>query len=477
MNSEAFRQLPRTLLENVELCGYIKNLRLKMEDGFEVGDFWAGHSLRPENELDDEENEERATQDAGCVRYQRRYRKMLDGNGSDVDEDVNDVPDYTPEGYVWLGELISAMNSNQAHASDHDLLERAILGEDVLLTPCVLAACNLEQLWLRLPKSQLDEGSPSFLLNSIVHSANAGGFKRLKVLHLDAYQSGIEWPVRNALPLFLLPSLTDLTLGNCGETDHGRPWAVGPDTDDSAFMGDPWKWPVRSSSIARLSLLSPRFSGSIAAKMIVACRAITDFEVVSPYERRPRDYEFYDDVRTALIQHANTLVSLSLGDTLGVIWRTFNSSPGTFRMSSFFGSLNFLRAKPYLLLGYDGLSQNTPSTLLTETSPMLADTLPNTLEHLWLDAPGRPWYMNMLPYFRGLFSAVRSGQFSQLKSIHIHWHLSMSDRSPHPRSIIDHVRSLTYLREEALRVAGSIAFDFTVRLAYPTPGKSRLVIF
>jgi len=476
MNSEAFRQLPRTLLENVELCGYIKNLRLKMEDGFEVGDFWAGHNLRPENELDDEEVEERATQDARCIRYQRRHQKMLDGNGSDVDEEVSDIPDYTPEGYEWLGELISAMDSSQAHASDHDLLERAILGEDVLLTPCILAACNLERLWIRLPKTQLDGNNTSFLLNSIVHSAHEGGFERLKVLHLDIHQSDLEWPVRDVLPFFLLPSLTDLTLGNCGETDHGRPWAVGPDTDDSAFMGDPWKWPVRSSSIARLSLLSPRFSGSIAAKMIVACRAITDFEVVSPYERRPRDYEFYDDVRTALIQHANTLVSLSLGDTLGVYWRTFDSSPGTFRMSSFFSSLTFLRAKPYLLLGYDGLSQNPPSTLLTEISPVLADTLPDTLEHLWLDAPCRPWYMNLLPYCRGLFKAVRSGQFSQLKSIYVHWHLSMLHQCPNPRAMSDHVRTLTSIRDEASLLAEPIAVEFTVRIAYTTPGKSRLFI-
>ncbi|KAI4661112.1 uncharacterized protein J4E79_004922 [Alternaria viburni] len=135
MNNEAFRQLPRTLLKNVELCRYIKNLKLKMEDGFEVGDFWAGHNLRPENELDDEEVEERATYDAKCIRYQRRHQKMLDGDGSDVDKGVSDLPEYTPEGYEWLGELIPSMNSSQAHASEHDLLERAILGEDVLLTP------------------------------------------------------------------------------------------------------------------------------------------------------------------------------------------------------------------------------------------------------------------------------------------------------------------------------------------------------
>ncbi|KAH6861178.1 hypothetical protein BKA58DRAFT_48241 [Alternaria rosae] len=370
------------------------------------------------------------------------------------------MPDYTPEGYEWLGELISAMNSSQAHASDHDLLERAILGEDVLLTPCILSACNLERLWLRLPKSQLDEDSPSFLLNSIVHSANEGGFERLKVLHLDVYQSGVGWPVRNALPLFLLPSLTDLTIGNCGETDLGRPWSFGPDTNDSAFMGEPWMWPDRTSSITKLSLLSPHFSGSIVAKMLLACKVLTEFEVVSPYQRPPCDDEFYEDVGVALLAHVETLVRLSLGDQMALVGRTLFQNPGTFRMGSLLSSLTFLRANPYILLGY-----SHPRAWSIETSPMLKDALPDSLEHLWLDEPCKPWTLHTWPYFEGLFRAIRSGQLPQLKSIHIHWYQAF----PHNwDTIIHRVRHLIHLREAALWRAGPIVFTVTVRIAYST---------
>ena len=466
MNSGAFRQLPRTLLENMELCGYIKNLRLKMEDGFEVGDFWAGHSLRLENELDDEDNKERATQDTGCIRYERRHQNMLDGNGSDVDKGVSDLPEYTPEGYEWLGELIPAMDSSQAHANDHDLLERAILGEDVLLTPCILAACNLERLWLRLPKSQLDEGSSSFLLNSIVHSAHEGGFERLKVLHLDIHQSDLEWPVRDVLPFFLLPSLTDLTLGNCGEIAPGESQAFGPDNNDSTSMRDPWKWPVRNSSIARLSLLSPRFSGSIAAKMILACRAVTEFEVVVPCHDPPSDPEFYEHIGIALAEHADTLVKLSLGDQLAASGRSRSNRLGMYSESTRLSSLTSLRVNPNVFLPYES---GRLISLQPERDSALSNAIPNTIEHLWLDLPYRPWNMDMRKYFQGLYEARRNGRLPQLRSIFVHW----QQKFKYDWDVITHyIRDLMDMREDA----AGISFEFYVRIACRTSGKTQLII-
>jgi hypothetical protein len=471
-NSQAYRALSSTLLENLELCRYIKNLRLKMDDGSEVGDFWAGYNLQVEKGHDEEEDEEHANQHARRIRYQRRHQKTPVGNEGDVDKGVHEMLHDTPDGYEWLGKLISAMDSSQAHARDSDLLERAVFGEDILLTPCVLSACNLERLWIRLPKMQADGNNTSFLFTSLAYSANEGGFERLKVLHLDIYHSDLEWPVRDTLPFFLLPNLTDLTIGNCGESDRGQPWSVGPDSNDSASMGEPWKWPVRTSSITRLSLLSPRFSGSIVARMLLACRAITEFEVVSPQEHQPYDTEFYEDVGMALVEHADTLVSLSLGHALaqvdGSTGHVLDQLLGVFRVGNRLSSLTFLRINPLLLLGC-----NVPRKWTINTSSDLADALPSTLEHLWLDEPRRPWHLGLSAYLRGVYDAVRSGRLTQLKSIHVHWHQCF----PHNwDTVLSHVRGLMYLREDSLWAAPTIDFDVTVRIAYSTSGKPPLSI-
>ena len=461
MNSEAFRQLPRTLLKNVELCRYIKSLRLKMEDGFEVGDFWAGHDLPATSEHMDEGGNERLIDNARCIRYQRRHRcDTPESSEYAVDETVNEMP----EPYGWLSKLISAMDSSQAHADDHDLLERAVLGEDVLLTPCVLSASNLERLWIRLPRLQLDGSHTSFLFNSLAHSAYEGGFERLRLLHLDIHQSGLEWPVRNALPFFLLPNLIELTLGNCGETNHESRWSVGPDVNDSTFMGQPWTWPVRGSPITRLTLLSPRFSGSIVAKMILACRAVTEFEVVLPYHDQPRDSEFFEHVEVALVEHADTLIKLSFGDLLAAVDRSLPNRLGVFRMGTRLTSLTFLRATPHTLLGYDNGCKFS-----LQPVPFLSDALPTTIEHLWFDLPCRPWNMSLDPYFAGLYQAHQNGKFPRLKSIYIHWHQKFT----YDWDVITHfLRDLMYLRERAM----GITFDICVRIACATPGKIVLII-
>jgi hypothetical protein len=464
MDSPAFRQLPRTLLNNMELCRYIKNVRLKMEDGSEVGDVFGVQDLRPKNDSDAEEHWLRETEVRRSCRYQRRYRRDAQvGDDEKADDEANKVLVHVPENYKWLGNLVSAMNHNQAYADDYDLLERAVLGEDVLLTPCLLSAHNLERLWIRFPRSQLDETHRSFLLNSLAYNAQHGGFAKLKVLHLDIHRNDLEWPVSNALPFFLLPNLTDLTLGNCGKAVARGLWTL-PDQMYSTFIGKPWTWPVRTSPITRLSLLSPRFSGSIAAEMLRACRAITEFEVVLPYEMSPYDITFYEDVGMALVEHTDTLTRLSLGDQSAIIDGYPWGSPDKFRTGPLLTSLTFLRAHMYILFGYD-----TPPWYSMKRTQTLSNALPPTIEELWLDLPCRAWNVDMSPYFTGLFEAHKNGQFPHLKQIYIYWY----QRIDHAFDRINYyLKHLMGIRQDALMLAPAITFDIFVRVDCGTWGNS-----
>ncbi|RYN91434.1 hypothetical protein AA0119_g10440 [Alternaria tenuissima] len=469
VDSLAYRQLPQTLLNNMELCRYIKSIRLKVEDGFEAGDFWAGHVMLSGNESGDEG---RVDYNERHCRYQkRRPRDAQESDEKGCDEQVEELPTDTPEHYKWLAKLISAMDNDQEHADDQDLLQRAILGEDVLLTPCVLSARNLERLWIRLPKLQLDGNYTSFLLNSLSYSAHTGGFEKLKVLHLDVYQSGLEWSVSHVLPFFRLPNLVDLTLGNCGSVSFDMDWdewrdgqcprpdpfhrRIWPDKNDAAFMGEPWIWPLRTSSITRLSLLSPRFSGSIIANMLLACRAITDFEVVLPYKHAPFDSTFYKDVGTALLGHTNTLAKLSLGDQLATIRRCLQCSPGVFCIGSLLTSLKFLRINPYTILGYDYVRSYT-----MDTSFVLSDALPDTIEHLWLDLGCSPLRQYLDPSFRGLFEACRNGRFPRLKSIHVYWYKKLHTGFDRITRYLEH---LLEIRQDASVHVPDISFDVSLR--------------
>ncbi|CAI9634088.1 unnamed protein product [Alternaria burnsii] len=485
VDSLAYRQLPQTLLNNMELCRYIKSIRLKTEDGFEAGDFWAGHVMLSGNESGDEE---RVDYNERHCRYQkRRPRDAQESDEKRGDEQVEELPTDIPGHYKWLAKLISVMDNDPKHADDQDLLQRAILGEDVLLTPCVLSAPNLERLWIRLPKLQLDGNYTSFLLNSLSYSAHTGGFEKLKVLHLDVYQSGLEWSVSHVLPFFRLPNLVDLTLGNCGSVsfnidynnrnmdiddyqyqfeavyhEYGVHRNMMPDKNDTAFIGEPWVWPLRTSSITRLSLLSPRVSGSIIANMLLACKAITEFEVVMPYKHAPFDITFYEDVGTALLGHSDTLVKLSLGDQLAIIKRHHRCSPGEFRIGSLLTSLKSLRINPYTILGYDSVRWYT-----TDTSLVLSDALPDTIEHLWLDLACSPFGKPFDPYIRGLLEARRNGRFLHLKSIHVYWYKKLFGAFDRITSYLNH---LLYIRQEVSLHAPAISFDISLRADCHTAG-------
>lgn len=90
-------------------------------------------------------------------------RDIQAGDEGKVDVGANKVSVDVPDNYERLGNLVSATIHNQACIDDYDHLERAVLEEDILLTPRLLSAYNMERLWMRFSRSQLDETHRSFL--------------------------------------------------------------------------------------------------------------------------------------------------------------------------------------------------------------------------------------------------------------------------------------------------------------------------
>jgi hypothetical protein len=259
INSLAFDRLPTTPLERPDLGRHIKNIKLKLGDKKkEIGGSW-GNRAR-----------------------QEKY-------GLDAKLRVDDIPDDLLKRYNWLYELIckliESMDTDILFPTAYDLLKYALRGQYILLVLCACLAPNLERLWYRQPINKMPIGTSQSVFAAIAAIAAIAScafhtpigskcrFKNLKVLHIDL-KSGrdrVQSSASDALPLLFLPSHNDLTLGGWGKEGPGTQasrWASTTDDDDSAFLGKPWTWPIRSSSITRLSFLHPIVSGRMMAKML-----------------------------------------------------------------------------------------------------------------------------------------------------------------------------------------------------------------
>jgi hypothetical protein len=127
-------------------------------------------------------------------------------------------------------------------------------------------------------------------------------------------------------------------------------------------------------------------------------------------------------------------------------------------------SLTVLRASPYTLFGCD-----TPNQLSEKPASILSDALPNTIEHLWLDIPCRPWKMDLAPYFTHLFKAHTNITFPHLKSIHI----DLYEKTAWSFDIaVYYLQHLLKIRSDASVYAPAINFDVSIRLKCIDPGKS-----
>jgi hypothetical protein len=351
----------------------------------------------------------------------------MDSEEEEEDEEdsfVDNIPKRVQERYRWLRDIIEPLAKVSGLPYTTDLLRNAIRGDDIPITLCIFLAPNIERLWYRVPKIQLQGSTSCLLLTAIALSAfgtplgEIHRFEKLRILHIDLYRSeAYQTAVNHALPLLLLPSLVDLTLGGWG-TDVRAPgrstWIT--DDDDSQFSGHPWTWPIRTSSITRLSLIRPNITSTMVAKMLLACRALTRFELVPrSMFRRDVDPRWYEIIGTALLQHVNTLTELSIGDINDSRYR-IASGLGSLRIGSQMTSLTSLRSPLYTLLDIDiSIARSEWKRNL-----MLSDALPHGLVHLWLELP-RHLDEDVEPYFTGLQKACAEGNFPNLKSVYLHW--------------------------------------------------------
>jgi hypothetical protein len=435
IDSLAFRRFPSTLLEHPDLGRHIKNIRLKLVEGTQVGERFG------------------ISQD---------YDEIV-GEDREIDYEDDTIPHNLMDTYSWLYDLIEPRAVANVRIDPQDLLKRAIRGEDVLLTLCLFITPNLERLWYRRPATHCFEQS-SLLLTAIatrIFFTPVGenhGFEKLKVLHIDLHADECDFPASSALPLLLLPRLVDLTLGGWGICGiPSEPW---PDDEDSAYMDKPWTWPVRASSVKRLSLLYPFVSGTMVAKMLHACKAISRFELVHGEDRDIDKETWHKTVVTALLEHANTLTELSVGD-VNDHYRSNSSGfldVGKVSAGSQLTNLRSLRFPLYTLAGYNNTSTHTDD----EMAASLVRALPESIEYLWVDLPS--FLRNeedVEPHFRGLYQACKEGRFPRLKDVYLNRDMNLDPTFP---SVFDLLPKLTQLRN--LFRTRTISFDIHMRLCH-----------
>jgi hypothetical protein len=367
--------------------------------------------------------------------------------------------------YSWLYDLIKIMAATAGiRIHPHELFKRALRGEDVLLALCLLDAPKLERLWYRYPVTKMPRDMPSLLpmiIASRVFLAPVNEqcrFKNLKILHIDLYKDRVEWPASNALAFLFLPSLIDLILGGwvvTGPVAKSRPWEETPDNDDSACMGKPWIWPVRSSCVTRLSLLRPFVSGTMIAKMLHACRSISRFE-----ERQIKGGTWYRTVETALLEHVDTLSELSLGDVFDSNGHRRSDTPGTFSAGPRLTHIKSLRTPLYTLIGYSD-NMFAEVTIEDERASDLANALPQSIEHLRIQLPHSLGMEEGVEcYFIMLYRACKDGRFPELRTIYLHRWLQYDSAFNFTVNFLKHITGLQRLFRKC-----SVSFDVHMLLS------------
>jgi hypothetical protein len=151
------------------------------------------------------------------------------GNRSSYEDDEEDesktykkMLDEAMDRRTWLLDMIKSSAAEINLPFQNHWINNAIRGEDIPLALSILQAPDLERIWFRLPHTYLKSKWVCFLSTAIAYSTYGKSpdgvprFERLTVIHIDLSRSGVQWPVSDALPILLLPSLADLTLGRRG---------------------------------------------------------------------------------------------------------------------------------------------------------------------------------------------------------------------------------------------------------------------
>ncbi|KAF1959398.1 hypothetical protein CC80DRAFT_326627 [Byssothecium circinans] len=185
-----------------------------------------------------------------------------------------------------------------------------------LLTAFLAFQCpSLSHLWIRMPTQYLSlHCAIPLLLKGICRSALGSplglthSFANLRTLHVDL-QMTKPWPAKYTFPLFLLPTIQELTLtGLYPDRSH-------PQSEDTGKLvyGHEWTWPVRSCTIEKLSLLDLVVPSEVVSNMISCCKSLQKFNCEAPWSGQYEDPGWFNQISEALLCHADSLEDVSLG--------------------------------------------------------------------------------------------------------------------------------------------------------------------
>ncbi|KAF2871707.1 hypothetical protein BDV95DRAFT_607125 [Massariosphaeria phaeospora] len=144
-------------------------------------------------------------------------------------------------------------------------------GHSMVLALLIFSAPKVEKFCIHR-QSRRWSGSPEipFWIRGLGQIALGRSFGRihdfssLKVLSVDMTIIRLE----AMFPLFLLPSLVDLTIVD----------ALGfKEKDNYTLYGSVWTWPERTARVESLSFTNPHFSSRIIKIAILACKALKRF--------------------------------------------------------------------------------------------------------------------------------------------------------------------------------------------------------
>lgn len=488
INHPAYYQLPRTLLSNPELRKHIKSVRLKAggDNLWDVGwkffpEFWNYKHKAPVVEIQqeiDEGNDEEEVQgeneeahgettseedDPYFLLFGERYAE------SEADESDEPNPNHYFPRHAALHDVFKAFATEFNHIEADKLVKRAIQGSDPFLDMIMLLAPNLQRLWVRLPvmngvEERIVNAPQPFASGPISYTLNF-----LNVLHIDPYRNLFSWTSEDVISLLLLPALTDLTIGRWGKL-HESPFHLPTSRHVIPHTQEFSTWPIRSSTVSKLSLLYPSVDAILLPKLLHACKAITEFELVRASHTNSEYYRgYYERMGPALIEHSGTLVKVSTSDCW-IHGRAFKD-PGVLRLGPELASLRTLRMPVCLLfsphLFAPSAASNGPS--------ILTGLLPSNLEDLRLDL-AEEWGENLELYLGFLHQAYEEGHFPHLKRVHFYWYIEVFERSCPTflriGNVTDEMSQLMRIR--ALFEESPVAFDIYILVDCNPKGTSSL---
>jgi hypothetical protein len=261
-------------------------------------------------------------------------------------------------------------------------------------------------------------------------------FENLKTLYLD-FISAPETSPQDSLPLLLLPNLAELTLGSWGgksslAADVEQP-AFNYQDNDSFVFGHLWVWPVRSSPINKLSLFKPFVSENMVKKMILACKALKQFECIHPIFSRYGD-KWFGGLVPALNNHLESLEDLSL------LCRMYGPSledTGMARLEPLRRLVNLKSARISLYLVSDEGNRLNPQ--------FVPDFFPPSLESLRIHYPRKP-DVEADAKLLDILTGVKEGYLPSLRDVYITWVYFQPQKEQY--DLLERLRSLLEIKKQ-----------------------------